>query len=162
MGLSENVVYPIYPMVLLIIIPIKWLFHWEYTLFSDKPTYTKPDRTDWCEKKRKTRSKKEWMQGKNETIRREEVTVKKQDKETREKQKEKKKEKYNTTKNKKEKHNTHIMCIYIYTSRTKVALVELPAVNMVGFFFCTPFPSMELCRTPVGFPPSKSFKILYI
>ena len=25
-------------MVLLIIIPIKWLFHWEYTLFSDKPT----------------------------------------------------------------------------------------------------------------------------
>ena len=26
-------------MVLLIIIPIKWLFHWEYTLFSDKPIY---------------------------------------------------------------------------------------------------------------------------
>ena len=24
-------------MVLLIIIPIKWLFHWEYALFSDKP-----------------------------------------------------------------------------------------------------------------------------
>jgi hypothetical protein len=24
-------------MVLLIIIPIKWLFHWEYTLFSDIP-----------------------------------------------------------------------------------------------------------------------------
>ena len=24
-------------MVLLIIIPMKWLFHWEYTLFSDKP-----------------------------------------------------------------------------------------------------------------------------
>jgi hypothetical protein len=24
-------------MVLLIIIPIKWLFVWEYTLFSDKP-----------------------------------------------------------------------------------------------------------------------------
>ena len=24
-------------MVLLIIIPIKWLFHWEYTIFSDKP-----------------------------------------------------------------------------------------------------------------------------
>ena len=23
----------------MIIIPIKWLFHWEYTLFSDKPTY---------------------------------------------------------------------------------------------------------------------------
>ena len=23
----------------MIIIPIKWLFHWEYTLFSDKPVY---------------------------------------------------------------------------------------------------------------------------
>ena len=33
MGLSENSV-PLHPMVLLIIIPIKWLFHWEYTLFS--------------------------------------------------------------------------------------------------------------------------------
>ena len=31
MGVSENVVYPIFPMVLLIIIPIKWLFVWEYT-----------------------------------------------------------------------------------------------------------------------------------
>ena len=30
---------PLNPMVLLIIIPIKWLFHWEYTLFSDKPMY---------------------------------------------------------------------------------------------------------------------------
>jgi len=30
---------PFYPMVLLIIIPIKSLFHWEYTLFSDKPIY---------------------------------------------------------------------------------------------------------------------------
>ena len=29
---------PLYPMVFMIIIPIKWLFHWEYTLFSDKPT----------------------------------------------------------------------------------------------------------------------------
>ena len=28
---------PLNPMVLLIIIPIKWLFHWEYTPFSDKP-----------------------------------------------------------------------------------------------------------------------------
>ena len=28
---------PLNPMVLLIIIPLKWLFHWEYTLFSDKP-----------------------------------------------------------------------------------------------------------------------------
>jgi hypothetical protein len=26
-------------MVLLIIIPIKWLFVWEYTLFSDKPKF---------------------------------------------------------------------------------------------------------------------------
>ena len=23
----------------MIIIPIKWLFHWEYTLFSDKPIF---------------------------------------------------------------------------------------------------------------------------
>ena len=30
---------PLNPMVMLIIIPIKWLFHWEYTLFSDKPIY---------------------------------------------------------------------------------------------------------------------------
>ena len=30
MGVSENSV-PLNPMVLLIIIPIKWLFHWEYT-----------------------------------------------------------------------------------------------------------------------------------
>ena len=40
MGVSENSV-PLKPMVLLIIIPIKWLFHWEYTLFSDKPTSVK-------------------------------------------------------------------------------------------------------------------------
>ena len=26
-----KIVYPIFPMVLLITIPIKWLFHWEYT-----------------------------------------------------------------------------------------------------------------------------------
>ena len=38
LGVSENSV-PLNPMVLLIIIPIKWLFHWEYTLFSDKPTW---------------------------------------------------------------------------------------------------------------------------
>ena len=39
-GVSENVVKtPLYPMVLLIIIPIKWLFVWEYTLFSDKPVW---------------------------------------------------------------------------------------------------------------------------
>ena len=36
LGVSENGV-PLHPMVLLIIIPITWLFHWEYTLFSDKP-----------------------------------------------------------------------------------------------------------------------------
>ena len=36
-GVSENSV-PLNPMVLLIIILIKWLFVWEYTLFSDKPT----------------------------------------------------------------------------------------------------------------------------
>ena len=48
MGVSENVVYPNDPMVLLIIIPmkngyncIKWLFHWEHTLFSDKPKWIK-------------------------------------------------------------------------------------------------------------------------
>ena len=37
-GLSENSV-PLNPMVLLIIIPIKWPFVWEYPLFSDKPMY---------------------------------------------------------------------------------------------------------------------------
>ena len=31
-----KIVYP-YTHWLMIIIPIKWLFHWEYTLFSDKP-----------------------------------------------------------------------------------------------------------------------------
>ena len=34
---------PLNPMVLLIIIPIKWLFHWEYTLFSDKPKWCLSD-----------------------------------------------------------------------------------------------------------------------
>ena len=38
LGLSENSA-PLHPMVLLIIIPIKWLFHWEYNLFSDKPNW---------------------------------------------------------------------------------------------------------------------------
>ena len=38
MGVSENSV-PLNPMVLLIIIPIKWLFHWEYTPFSDIPVF---------------------------------------------------------------------------------------------------------------------------
>ena len=36
-GLSENSVPP-HPMVLLIIIPTKWLFHWGYTPFSDIPS----------------------------------------------------------------------------------------------------------------------------
>ena len=40
MSMSENSV-PLKPMVLLIIIPIKWLFHWEYTLFSDKPKWVR-------------------------------------------------------------------------------------------------------------------------
>ena len=40
MGVSENVVYS-YTQWLMIIIPIKWLFHWEYTLFSDKPKWKK-------------------------------------------------------------------------------------------------------------------------
>ena len=43
-GVSENSV-PLNPMVLLIIIPIKWLFVWEYTLFSDKPMYILKRRT---------------------------------------------------------------------------------------------------------------------
>ena len=38
MGLSENVVYPIVPNGFADHYPVfKWLFHWEYTLFSDKP-----------------------------------------------------------------------------------------------------------------------------
>ena len=32
-----KIVYPIFPMVLLIIIPTKWLFHWGYTPFSEFP-----------------------------------------------------------------------------------------------------------------------------
>ena len=38
MGLSENSV-PLNPMVLLIIIPFLNGYNWEYTLFSDKPTW---------------------------------------------------------------------------------------------------------------------------
>ena len=38
-GLSENSV-PLHPMVLLIIIPTKWLFHWGYTPFSDIPLHS--------------------------------------------------------------------------------------------------------------------------
>ena len=47
MGVSENSV-PLNPMVLLIIIPIKWLFHWEYTIFSDKPKCSSHGRLSEC------------------------------------------------------------------------------------------------------------------
>ena len=33
-----KIVYP-YTQWLMILIPVKWLFHWEYTLFSDKPIW---------------------------------------------------------------------------------------------------------------------------
>ena len=40
MGVSENVVYPIVPNGFADHYPVfKWLFHWEYTLFSDKPKW---------------------------------------------------------------------------------------------------------------------------
>ena len=46
---------PLNPVWLTIIIPIKWLFHWEYTLFSDKPIQnqwfaqrTKPPENSGC------------------------------------------------------------------------------------------------------------------
>ena len=40
MGVSENVVYPIVPNGFADHYPYeKWLFHWEYTLFSDKPIF---------------------------------------------------------------------------------------------------------------------------
>ena len=39
MAVSENVVYPIVPNGFADHYPVfKWPFHWEYTLFSDKPT----------------------------------------------------------------------------------------------------------------------------
>jgi len=38
MGVSENVVYPFLPNGFADHYPVfKWLFHWEYTIFSDKP-----------------------------------------------------------------------------------------------------------------------------
>ena len=41
MGVSENVVYPIVPNGFADHYPVfKWLFHWEYTLFSDKPIFS--------------------------------------------------------------------------------------------------------------------------
>ena len=40
MGMSENVVYPIVPNGFHDHYPYeKWLFHWGYTPFSDKPTW---------------------------------------------------------------------------------------------------------------------------
>ena len=54
--------------------------------------------------------------------------------------------------------------IYIYTGRTKVALVELPAVNTFGFFFCTPFPLRILAWSFVvprsDFHPPKAFHLI--
>ena len=51
-----------------------------------------------------------------------------------------------------------------YTGRTKVALVELPAVNMFGFFFCTPFPLRILAWSFVvprsNFHPPKAFNLI--
>ena len=38
-GVCLKIVYP-YTQWLMIIIPIKWLFHWEYTPFSDIPIET--------------------------------------------------------------------------------------------------------------------------
>ena len=52
--------------------------------------------------------------------------------------------------------------IYIDTGGTKVALVELPTVNMFGFFFCTPFPRRILAWSFVvprsHFHPPKALK----
>ena len=50
------------------------------------------------------------------------------------------------------------------TGRTKVALVELPTVNMFGFFFCTPFPLRILAWSFVvprsNFHPPKAFNLI--
>ena len=50
------------------------------------------------------------------------------------------------------------------TGRTKVALVELPTVNMFGFFFCTPFPLGILAWSFVvprsNFHPPKAFNLI--
>ena len=49
-----------------------------------------------------------------------------------------------------------------YTGRTKVALVEIPTVNMFGFFFFTPFPRRILAWSFVvprsHFHPPKALK----
>ena len=47
MGLSENVVHPIVPNGFADHYPVfKWLFHWEYTLFSDKPKWFQTPRDE--------------------------------------------------------------------------------------------------------------------
>ena len=59
-------------------------------------------------------------------------------------------------------------CIYIYIYTLvgqKLRLLSFPQWTCLVSSSARPFPvesSMELCRTPVAFPPSKSFKILYI
>ena len=67
-------------------------------------------------------------------------------------------------------HNMSVSILFVCTAthvpwrtgRTKVALVELPAVNMVGFFFCTPFPRRILAWSFVvprsDFHPPKALK----
>ena len=57
----------------------------------------------------------------------------------------------------------YIIVSPLYTGRTKVALVELPTVNMFGFFFfCTPFPRRILAWSFVvprsHFHPPKALK----
>ena len=53
---------------------------------------------------------------------------------------------------------------WTYTGTTKVALVELPTVNMFGFFFCTPFPLRILAWSFVvpwsNFHPPKAFNLI--
>ena len=50
------------------------------------------------------------------------------------------------------------------TGRTKVALVELPPVNMLDFFLCTPFPLRILARSCVvprsNFHPPKALNLI--
>ena len=60
-GVSENSV-PLNPMVFMIIIPIKWLFHWEYTLFSDKPMFfsLKPPICRWFSHSQRVKRNSFW------------------------------------------------------------------------------------------------------
>ena len=67
-------------------------------------------------------------------------------------------------------HNMSVSILFVCTAthvpwrtgRTKVALVELPTVNMFGFFFCTPFPRRILAWSFVvprsHFHPPKALK----